>query len=305
MDSASKKVLPRPARTASAELDAALVRRVVSEALAEDLGPGDVTTDSVVPEGARATARLIAKANGTLAGLPVFTRVFLLCDAGATVAPEVRDGDPVSRGQTLVRVEGNARAILHAERTALNFVQRLSGVATLTAEFVRLAAGRTRILDTRKTTPGLRALEKYAVVCGGGENHRFGLFDEAMLKDNHRDMVNSEPEALVAELRSRVGPRVRITAEARNDTEARSAIRGGADVVLLDNFTPAELAELLPGLRGHAQDLGRAVEFEASGGVDLTTIEAFAASGVDRVSVGALTHSAPALDLSLEVRAAS
>lgn len=305
MEPASKKVLSPPVRAASAAPDPELVERVVRAALEEDLRTGDVTTDSVVPESARASARLIAKASGTLAGLPVFERVFRQCDPEVRITAEVSDGDRVSRGQTLVRVEGSARAILHAERTALNFVQRLSGVATATAEFVRLAAGRTRILDTRKTTPGLRALEKYAVVCGGGENHRFGLFDEAMLKDNHRDMVNGEPEALVAALRSRVGPRVRITAEARNDTEARSAIRGGADVVLLDNFTPTELAELLPGLRAHAGEVGRAVEFEASGGVDLSTIEAFASSGVDRVSIGALTHSAPALDLSLEVRAAS
>jgi nicotinate-nucleotide pyrophosphorylase (carboxylating) len=199
--------------------------------------------------------------------------------------------------------------LLLAERTALNFVQRLSGTATLTARFVRLAreaAGdkAPRILDTRKTTPGLRALEKYAVRCGGGENHRFGLFDEVMVKENHIELAGRSIEAVLSDLRGVLGPGVRITCEARDEKEALAAVDGGADVVLLDNMGAPELARLCPLLRARARErlqTARTVELEASGGVDERTIGAIAKSGVDRISIGALTHSAPALDLSLEL----
>jgi nicotinate-nucleotide pyrophosphorylase (carboxylating) len=178
-------------------------------------------------------------------------------------------------------------------------LQQLSGVATLTASFVERAAGRVRILDTRKTVPLLRHLQKYAVVMGGGENHRFGLFDEAMIKDNHLDLAGLDLEALTAQVRGELGSEVRITSEARDDEEARGAVRGGANVVLLDNMTPAKMAALVPELRALATSMGRTVELEASGGVGLDGIDAIAETGVDRVSIGALTHSAPVLDLSL------
>jgi nicotinate-nucleotide pyrophosphorylase (carboxylating) len=275
-------------------------------ALDEDRGSGDLTSETAVPEKARARASLVANSDGVLAGLPVFARTFELCDRKARVELVGRDGSACRKGDVVARVEGPARALLLAERTALNFVQRLSGTATLTARFVRLAreaAGdrAPRVLDTRKTTPGLRFLEKYAVRCGGGENHRFGLFDEVMVKENHIELAGRSIEAVLADLRAALGEGARITCEARDEKEALAAVDGGADVVLLDNMNAAELARLGPILRGRAKERGRAIEIEASGGVDERTIAAIANSGVDRVSIGALTHSAPALDLSLEL----
>lgn len=281
-------------------LDAAL-----RNALAEDLRTGDLTSESALDAGIPATARLVAKQEGVIAGLPVFQRCFELCDPTAAFESPKLDGEPCAVGELLGLVRGEARALLLAERTALNFMQRMSGVATLTARFVALAAGRARILDTRKTTPGLRAFEKYAVRCGGGENHRFGLFDEVMIKENHVALAGSDVEALTLRVRRAVGPDVRMTVEARDEPEARAAIRGGADVVLLDNMTPAELRERAPRLRELAASLDQRVELEASGGIDETTVAEVAGCGADRISVGALTHSAPALDLSLYLEPAS
>ncbi|MEZ5973693.1 MAG: carboxylating nicotinate-nucleotide diphosphorylase [Planctomycetota bacterium] len=217
----------------------------------------------------------------------------------ATCAMQTR----VTPRRKVAWVEGNARAILRAERVAWNLVQRMSGTATLAGRFTERVSHlpHVRILDTRKTTPGLRVLEKYAVRCGGAENHRIGLYDEAMLKDNHIELAGSTIEAALARLRQHVGEAVRITAEARNGEEAQAAIRGGADVVLLDNFTPGLLREWCPKLRALAQQLGVQVELEASGGIVLENVRAYGEAGVDRISVGALTHSAPALDFSLEL----
>lgn len=297
--------LPRiglPEALTTDEIDA-----VVLPALAEDTrlagsgtGAGrDLTSENAVPEAARATARLVSKAAGTLAGLDVFLRVFELCDSQARIERLGADGDTVAVGDELARIEGGARALLLAERTALNLIQRMSGIATLTAQHVEACGGRARVLDTRKTTPNLRVLEKYAVRCGGGENHRFGLFDEVMIKDNHVDLAGRALVDVVRETREAVGPAVRITAEARDEAEAMAGVAGGADVVMLDNMSVEQMAELCPRLRAAARERGRPVELEASGGIDLTTIAGVAGSGVDRISVGALTHSAPALDLSL------
>jgi nicotinate-nucleotide pyrophosphorylase (carboxylating) len=274
--------------------------RLIGIALAEDVGPGDVTSETVVPAGTRARARLIARASGVLAGREAFVRVFARLDPALVVRRRIADGAPLASGDVVLELEGQARALLVGERTALNLVQHLSGIATLTARFVA-AARPARVLDTRKTTPGLRALEKYAVICGGGENHRFGLHDEAMLKNNHVDLARAGLGALLASLRARHGPELRITAEARDEREALAAVAGDADVVLLDNFTPDGLRALCPRLRAAAAGRVRPLELEASGGIDLATVAAFAASGVDRVSVGALTHSAPALDLALRL----
>jgi nicotinate-nucleotide pyrophosphorylase (carboxylating) len=237
----------------------------------------------------------------------VFARAFELCDpSGPRIALLVDDGARIQRGAELATIEGSARALLTAERTALNCVQRLSGIATLTARFVEIVreAGMSppRILDTRKTTPLLRRFEKYAVRCGGGENHRFGLFDEVMVKENHIDLAGRPIEAVLADLRAAVGGAVRITSEARDEKEALSGVDGGADVILLDNMTPAEMERLCPVLRQRARERGHAIEIEASGGIDEKTIAAVARSGVDRISIGALTHSAPALDLSLDLQ---
>ena len=280
-----------------------VVDRFVEPALDEDRGGGDLTSFHAVPEQARARAHLVSKSAGVLAGLTVFARAFELCDPRARVELLLEDGAGIAPGQELARIEGSARALLAAERTALNFVQRLSGIATLTARYVERAAsgGSARVLDTRKTTPGLRLLEKYAVRCGGGENHRFGLFDEVLLKENHIELAGRPIAEVLRGMRKALGPRVRITCEARDEAEARAGVEGGADVVLLDNLEPAELARLCPLLREQARALGSTVELEASGGIDLESIAACARSGVDRISVGALTHSAPALDLALDL----
>ena len=292
----------RPARgalaIAAAREPGAAIDAAVRAALAEDVGAGDVSA-AIVPADARAGARLVAKASGVLAGLTAFRRAFELADAGCQVELHARDGEPVVDGEEVALVRGRARALLAAERTALNFLQRLSGIATLTRRFVDEVGGRARVLDTRKTTPGLRALEKYAVRCGGGENHRFGLFDEAMLKENHLALAGVGVEEAVRRARAALGHAMRIHVEARDEAEALAAARGGADVVLLDNMDPARMAALVPRLRAARKDDPRPLEVEASGGVRLDTVARIAASGVDRVSIGALTHSAPALDLSL------
>ncbi len=289
-----------PTALTLAEIDA-----VLRPALQEDRGGGDLTSITAVPETARARARLFPKSPGVIAGLPIFCRTFELCDPSAKVTQRVEDGTRVARGQDLVIVEGLARALLTAERTALNFVQHMSGTATLTARYVELAraAGMNppRILDTRKTTPNLRRLEKYAVRCGGGVNHRFGLFDEVMVKENHIELAGRAIESVLTDLRRAVGNGVRITSEARDEREAKAGVDGGADVILLDNMTPEEMARLCPILRERARSRGRTVELEASGGIDERTLAAVVRSGVDRISVGALTHSAPALDLSLDL----
>ena len=310
--SAGGLVPPRPRTGLPGPLSAESIDAVVLPALAEDTlegggsNPGaaqelgrDLTSEQAVPAGARARARLVSKASGTLAGLEVFLRVFELCDPAAQIERQAADGDTIVPGDELACVEGNARALLRAERTALNLLQRMSGIATLTARHVEACEGRARVLDTRKTTPNLREFEKYAVRCGGGENHRFGLFDEVMIKDNHVDLAGRDLVDVVRSTREAVGPAVRITSEARNQEEALAGVAGGADVVMLDNMSVELMAELCPRLRRAASERGRVVELEASGGIDLSTIGGVAQSGVDRISVGALTHSAPALDLSL------
>ncbi|HEX6882050.1 MAG TPA: carboxylating nicotinate-nucleotide diphosphorylase [Planctomycetota bacterium] len=274
--------------------------RLLDLALAEDLGSGDVTSEALLPAAARARARLVAKAPGVLAGLEAFTRVFTRLEPALRVEPRRADGDVLAPGDVLCLMEGSARALLAGERTALNLVQHLSGIATLTARFVE-AARPARVLDTRKTSPGQRRLEKHAVRCGGGENHRFGLFDAAMLKNNHADLARAPLRELLARLRQRHGPALHVTAEARDEREALEAVAGDADVVLLDNFTPAGLAALVPRLRGAARGRARPLELEASGGITLENAAEFARTGVERLSVGALTHSAPALDLALRL----
>jgi nicotinate-nucleotide pyrophosphorylase (carboxylating) len=289
-----------PPRLTRAEIDA-----VVVPSLQEDLrgperrGAGDVTSDHAVPASARAKAKLVCKASGRLAGLDVFARVVELCDPAARIELDARDGDAIEPRQVLARFEGNARALLAAERTALNLIQRMSGIATATSHYVERCAGKARILDTRKTTPNLRALEKYAVRCGGGENHRFGLYDEAMVKNNHLDLAGRGLAEVLADLRRALGPGVRITAEARDEREAAAGVAGGADVVMLDNLSVERMSVLAPKLRAAARERGRALEIEASGGITLENVASVASCGVDRISIGAVTHSAPALDLSL------
>lgn len=279
------------------------LRDLVDRALAEDLGKtGDVTSAAAVPAARRARGRVVCKAEGVLAGVTLAELCFLALDPEAVLVRQRDDGAALVPGDVVLTVEGSARALLAAERTALNFLQHLSGIATRTRALVR-AVGSTgvRILDTRKTLPGLRALQKYAVRVGGGHNHRFGLHDQVLLKNNH--FALAEPEPYESVVRRAVGASAApLIAEARTLEEARAAVRGGADVVLLDNFAPGPaLREAVATVRGEAARLRRTVEIEASGGVDLHNAAAFAACGVDRLSVGALTHSVQALDLSLRL----
>jgi nicotinate-nucleotide pyrophosphorylase (carboxylating) len=263
---------------------------VIERALAEDVGNGDVTTEATVDEGVRAHALITQKAPGVIFGLDVAEQTFRALDPGVRIDRRVAEGEWREEGP-VVELEGSARAILTGERTALNFLQRLSGVATLTARCVRAVEGTgTRILDTRKTTPGLRALEKAAVAAGGGTNHRAGLYDAILIKENHAALAGGVGEA-VRVARARF-PELPLEVECRTLDEVDEALAAGAPQILLDNMSVDQLRAAVERVAGRAS-------VEASGGVTLETLRGVADTGVDFVSVGALTHSAPALDLSL------
>lgn len=274
------------------------VEEAVRRALAEDLPWGDLTTEALIPPEWTARARLVARQAGVVAGLPVAERVFRALDPAVSFRARVAEGARVEPGEVLAEVEGRARALLAGERTALNFLQRLSGIATLTARFVEAVGGTgVRIVDTRKTAPGLRALEKYAVRVGGGHNHRHGLSDGVLIKDNHLALLRRAGISLgeaVRRARARVPHTVRVEVEVETLEELEEALQAGADLILLDNMPPDLLREAVRRARGRAV-------LEASGGIRLETVRAAAEAGVDLISVGALTHSAPALDISLEM----
>lgn len=246
---------------------------------------------------ARARARMVAREPLVVAGLLLAETTFREVAPTLQITSEIRDGDRRDAGQTLLTVSGTARGILTAERVALNFVQRLSGVATLTAQFVTaIEHTRARILDTRKTTPGLRRLEKYAVCCGGGQNHRFGLYDRVLIKDNHlAALADARPNPIAAAVKRARSAYPELIVEVETDTleQVNDAIAAGADIILLDNMTPQELKEAVRRVAGQAQT-------EASGGVNLQTVRSIAATGVDFISVGAITHSARAVDIALD-----
>jgi nicotinate-nucleotide pyrophosphorylase (carboxylating) len=271
-------------------MDQQLVRDTVARALAEDIGSGDVTTEAIVPVDAKARALISQKAPGVVFGLCLAEETFRQLDPAMTFDRLIEDGR-WREGGPVLQIEGAARAILTGERTALNFLQRLSGVATITARYVRAVEGTgVAILDTRKTTPGLRALEKAAVAAGGGVNHRAGLYDAVLIKENHAAIAGGVGEA-VRRARERA-PDVPLEVECRTPDEIDQALAAGARRILLDNMTPAQLREAVGRVAGRAQ-------LEASGGVTLEALPAIASTGLQFVSVGALTHSAPALDLSL------
>ena len=273
------------------------IQNAVQAALAEDIGSGDVTTLATVPEDAHLTVAMRAREVLVVAGLPVAEAVFRQLSPTVRIESLAQDGQRTRAGETLLRVSGSARAILTGERVALNFTQRLSGIATLTAQFVDAVKGtHTQILDTRKTTPGLRCLEKYAVTCGGGTNHRFGLFDMVLIKDNHLAALrNAEPSAVAVAVRVARAkyPDLKIEVEADTLEQVEQAVAAGADFVLLDNMTIVQL-------RLSVQKCKSRSKTEASGGVNLSTVRAIAETGVDFVSVGALTHSARAVDIGLD-----
>jgi len=274
------------------ELDR-IMDAAIDVALREDMPEGDITSESIIPANARSEAYFLAKEDGVLAGLPVAARVFERIDPSVIFIERFRDGSSFTRSDKLARVKGPTIALLKGERTALNFLQRLCGVATVTRRFVEAISGsKTRILDTRKTVPGLRLLDKYAVRTGGGTNHRASLSDMVLIKDNHLRHVGSVAEA-VRRARAHIRPGVRVEVEAANLLQVREALAAGADMIMLDNM-PLETMRQAVVLAG-----GR-VPLEASGNMALDRVRAVAETGVDFISVGALTHSARAVDISLD-----
>ena len=274
-------------------------RETIARALAEDLGPGDITSEAFIPDGHLSHARIIAKENLVLAGTEVAAEVFRLVDPAITVALHESDGAKIARGNVVLSAGGPTRSLLAAERTALNFLQQLSGIATLTREFVDAVSGTEAvILDTRKTTPGLREFERAAVVAGGGVNHRFGLFDQILAKDNHL-AVTGDAAGLQAAIDRAKAKKLDVTVEIEADTLDQVRLLcglRGVNIILLDNMSLEDMREAVQ-IRGSKKIL-----LEASGGVNLPTVRAIAETGVDRISVGALTHSARAVDLSMEIK---
>ncbi|WP_309617740.1 carboxylating nicotinate-nucleotide diphosphorylase [Salinibacterium sp.] len=275
-----------------------LVDDIIRRALQEDAPWGDLTSETFLPAGVTATASLVAREPGILSGIEVFARVFQLMDLSTSIDVLSKDGAVIGPGMTLARVHGDARAVLRAERVALNLTQRMTGIATLTARYVAAVAGtKARIVDTRKTTPGLRMLERQAVRDGGGHNHRYSLSDAVLAKDNHLAVLSAAGIPLgdaIRAARARIGHTVHLEVEVDRLDQIDDVISAGVDTIMLDNFTPDELET------GVAAVAGRAL-VEASGGVNLDTVAAIARSGVDIISVGALTHSARALDLGLDI----
>jgi nicotinate-nucleotide pyrophosphorylase (carboxylating) len=285
----------------AAETDAC--RRLLDLALQEDLGAnGDLTSQAVIPPNLPGRAALIARSTGVVAGLPAAQQTFAIVDPQLSFQVMLPDGSTVSAGALLAVVSGSMRSILAGERTALNFLQRLSGVATATALYVKTAANpRCKVLDTRKTTPGWRLLEKYAVRCGGGHNHRMGLGDGVLIKDNHLAAVGGGTEAVAEAVRlarQKYGAAYPLEIEVDDLIQLDAALAARPDIVLLDNMKPDQLREAVRRRNATASS----TQLEASGGVTLSTIHSIAATGVDHVSVGALTHSAPALDIGLDYK---
>lgn len=273
-------------------LDPSHYRELVRQALAEDVGAGDVTTSAVVPPDLLATGTFVAKSEIVVAGLDVAREVFAQVDPAVLFTSSRRDGDSCGRGVSLATVMGPAAALLVAERTALNLLQHLSGIATLTRAFVDAAGPQLTVLDTRKTMPGMRALAKYAVRCGGGHNHRTGLFDAVLIKDNHIEVAGSIAEA-VRRVRAAGAPGP-IEVEAQNLDQVVEAISAGADIIMLDNLVDATTRTAVALVAGRAR-------VELSGNMTLERVRALASVGADSVSIGALTHSAPAADISLDI----
>lgn len=262
--------------------------------LQEDIGSGDLTTNLIIPSGAESKAIIHAKQSGVLAGVEVARMVFEALSSNLRFKVLEKDGAQVEKGAVIAQIEGSARAILTGERLALNLLQRMSGVATKTAQFVDLVKGtKARVVDTRKTTPGLRMLEKYAVVVGGGYNHRLGLYDAVLIKDNHIKVAGGVKEA-VETVKQRLGHTVKIEVEVESLQQLEAALTAKPDIIMLDNMD-------LETMRRSVRQIGGQAVTEASGGVNASTVRAIAETGVDVISVGALTHSAMALDISLDI----
>jgi len=285
------------------KLNPAEIKQIINKALAEDIGSGDITSKAVIPADKIMKAKIISKASGVAAGTLVAKIVFEMVDKKVKVKARVKDGARIARGKTILEVKGPARSILTAERTALNFLQRMSGIATLTRKFVDKVKGargqglgaRVKILATRKTAPDIRMLDKYAVVAGGGEPHRMGLYDAILIKENHIDVCGSIAKAV--SLARKSAPKKQIEVEARTLKEASEAAQEKVDAILLDNMDIDTLKKAVVLIK----EQNRKIKTEASGGVTLENVASIAKTGVDRISVGALTHSPKALDMSLEL----
>jgi nicotinate-nucleotide pyrophosphorylase (carboxylating) len=285
------------------KFDLAKARPLIKQALKEDIGKGDITSQHTIDPQANGLALIMAKQEGMLAGIEICREVFLQVDPELAIEINTNDSQKVDLGQVVMNIQGRAQSILAAERTALNFLQHLSGIASLTARFVEAVNGtRAKILDTRKTTPGWRRLEKYAVTCGGGENHRMGLYDMVLIKDNHIEAAGGV-SAAVQLVRDRIKKKIKIEVEVQNLAQLEEAIALGPDIVMLDNMKPEMMAEACRMVwSSPARDHGQ-LKIEASGNVNLDNVRKIAECGVDYISVGAITHSAPALDFSLRLKA--
>jgi nicotinate-nucleotide pyrophosphorylase (carboxylating) len=272
----------------------ALLHNEMLAMLREDIGSGDITATATIPASARASAQYRSKQALVVAGIPVIHEMLRVADPDLEFKPVSTDGAFIEAKTEIAEIRGSARSILTVERTTLNLLQRLCGIATLTRQYVERVKGtRARVIDTRKTAPGLRVLDKYAVTCGGGTNHRMGLFDGVLIKNNHLVFHSSAKQAM-QEARRHLGHLVKIEIEVRNLDDLKAAIDAGADVILLDNFSPEQT-------RKAVEITGGRIPLESSGGITLDTIRSFAESGVDFISVGALTHSVPAVDIHLRV----
>jgi nicotinate-nucleotide pyrophosphorylase (carboxylating) len=270
------------------------VDRIIQTALNEDIGKGDVTTNAIIPPHLKGTAAIYAKESGVIAGLFVAKDVFKKLDGNSKWKNLAAEGEEVKKGQKVAEVTGNLRALLSGERTALNFLQRISGIATAARKFIETVADtNVKILDTRKTVPGLRLLDKYGVYAGGGTNHRFGLYDMVLIKDNHIEAAGGIKNA-VNRVRKKYGKKYKVEVETTNLMEVREALDAGADIIMLDNMTISQMKKAVKLINGKCKT-------EASGNVDLKRIKKIATAGVDFISVGSLTHSVKALDLSMKI----
>lgn len=270
------------------------IEYIIDHAFREDIGNGDITTNNLVPESKTACASMTAKADGVIAGLPIAEKVFRKLDENLQWTPKVQDGDFVKKGDVIVEIAGTFRALLTGERLALNLLQRMSGIASETAKYVAEVAGtKVQILDTRKTVPGLRTLDKYAVKMGGGTNHRIGLYDLVMIKDNHIKIAGNITTA-VQQIRKEIPADMKVEVETTNLEEVREAVQAGADIIMLDNMSNEIMSQAVGIIAGKAK-------IEASGNMNISRLKGVAATGVDFISIGALTHSVTALDISQNI----
>ena len=272
-----------------------LINQLIDLAIEEDIATGDVTTNSIIPAHSRAVAEMKMKADGIVSGLEIARRVYERFEKDIVWEPLVKDGDAVKKGDVILRIEASYRCLLLGERLSLNILQRMSGIATETAKYVKELNGtRTQLLDTRKTAPGLRILDKMAVKDGGATNHRMGLYDMAMIKDNHIKVAGGITQAVQA-VRANIPDHIKIEVETTNLDEVREALAAKADIIMLDNMNNAEMAEAVKIINGQAKT-------EASGNMNIPRLKEVAATGVDFISVGALTHSVTALDISMNIK---